>query len=87
MGRLNVLPTLRIGINVNFIIMVTITSVTVGTPVCADDVIVTFSNNTTIVATLVANINEDVLILHNKKLVLIREDKSCKVLKDGVSIR
>ena len=87
MGRLNVLPTLRIGINVNFIIMVTITSVTVGTPVCADDVIVTFSNNTTIVATLVANINEGALILHNKKLVLIREDKSCKVLKDGVSIR
>lgn len=67
--------------------MVTISTITVGTPVCANDVIVTFSNNTSIVATLVANINEGVLILYNKKLVLIREDKSCKVLKDGVSIR
>ena len=67
--------------------MATITTVTVGTPMSADDVIITFSNNATICATLIANINEGMLILHNKKLVLVREDKSCKVLKDSISIR
>lgn len=66
---------------------VTIASVTVGTPMCADDVVIAFSNNTTICATRVADINEGMLIVHNSKLVLIREDKSCKVLREGVILR
>ena len=66
--------------------MVSITSVTVGTSVSADDVIVTFSNGVSICASLVANIGAGTIILHNRKLVLIKEDKSCQVLKEGVSI-
>ena len=66
---------------------ITISTVTVGTPMCANDVIITFSNNVTICARLVANIGEGTIILHNGKLVLIKKDKSCKVLCEGVSIR
>ena len=65
----------------------TITSVTVGTPVCADDVVITLSNNTSICATRVADISEGLLVVHNNKLILIREDKSCKLLREGVVLR
>lgn len=67
--------------------MATIAAVTVGTPMCADDVIITLSNNTSICATRVADISEGLLVVYNNKLILIKEDKSCKLLREGVSIR
>jgi len=65
----------------------TITAVVFGTPVCADDVIITLSNNTQICARFVANVSDGALIVHNNKLILLKEDKSCKLLREGVSVR
>lgn len=67
--------------------MATITTVTVGTPMCADDVIIALSNNTSICATRVADISEGLLVVYNNKLILLKEDKTCKLLREGVSIR
>ena len=65
----------------------TIASVTVGTPMCADDVVIALSNNTSICATRVADISDGLLVVYNNKLILIREDKSCSVLREGVILR
>ena len=65
-----------------------ITSISIGTVVSTEDVLINFSNGASICARLVAQLEDSVLILHNHKLVRIfNADKSCKVLKEGVSIR
>mgnify|MGYP007012496289 CR=1 FL=1 len=68
--------------------MAKIINVTVGSSFDKDDVLIKIDNGTSICATLVTNeLAEGMLICHNGKLILLREDYSCKVLREGVSVR
>lgn len=68
--------------------MAKIVSVTIGTSFDEDDVLIKIDNGTSICATLVTSeLSEGLLICHNGKLILLRNDYSCKVLREGVSVR
>ena len=68
--------------------MAKIISVTVGSAFDQNDVLIKIDNGTSICATLVTNeLPEGMLICHNNKLILLRKNYSCKVLREGVSVR